>query len=430
MRKMTLIIALFLLAVLTLSACNTLEDIAPTSYGEWEGNYIYKGNSRSKTTGEDYEILVTSIDINGDSIQATDTDCRYVGDDVYMCMAYGESGSSLIKYNIADKNAETLFVGDDTFISCGIRYLFDDFIVLLCPQIVNERRWFAIDYDGNIIDEGGIIGQTQFFNDYVVRQNGTNLEYKAWGETAYKAFSCDYERSIRTYPISQSNGRFYIRNFFFVQNENEYNTVNTGMSVYDIETGNTATLLQASATQNLNMIGGNHFILSKPQLFVYGGDLPGYAWMNYNCVLYKINSDLTTEEVFVFDENKDFTKYAIVDGYVNFTATNLAVKDSIFRKEGETLYEKYYLNLDSYKLSRGTYSSASSVDIDADSHYCGDYCYYIDTKSIGMWSMEYYYLVRKNTITDLTETMQFSGGKYCIEMFGHPYFDFDAIRSY
>ena len=45
------------LATLFLSACEdpTFEELIPESYGAWEGNYIYRGNVRSKTTGENPE---------------------------------------------------------------------------------------------------------------------------------------------------------------------------------------------------------------------------------------------------------------------------------------------------------------------------------------------------------------------------------------
>ena len=61
--------ALFLILLLILSllpACDCvtgLEDLIPAldSYAEWDGNYMYRGNVRVKTTGEDVEFLLPEI---------------------------------------------------------------------------------------------------------------------------------------------------------------------------------------------------------------------------------------------------------------------------------------------------------------------------------------------------------------------------------
>ena len=57
------------LAITTFSGCKNVYDYKPESYGEWEGNYIYKGNYRSKTTGEDGEVLVSEVVYEGNTYQ-------------------------------------------------------------------------------------------------------------------------------------------------------------------------------------------------------------------------------------------------------------------------------------------------------------------------------------------------------------------------
>ena len=53
---------IFLLLILSLSGCLKTEDIIPSEdYGTWDGNYIYYDNYRSKTTGEDEELLFETI---------------------------------------------------------------------------------------------------------------------------------------------------------------------------------------------------------------------------------------------------------------------------------------------------------------------------------------------------------------------------------
>lgn len=56
MRKIVAAFSAFVLAVGCLSALSGCRpDYIPDGFGEWDGNYIYKGNVRSKTTGEDGE---------------------------------------------------------------------------------------------------------------------------------------------------------------------------------------------------------------------------------------------------------------------------------------------------------------------------------------------------------------------------------------
>lgn len=44
-----------------------VEDILPSleEYGEWDGNYMYRGNVRAKTSGEDEQLLIPEITYNG-----------------------------------------------------------------------------------------------------------------------------------------------------------------------------------------------------------------------------------------------------------------------------------------------------------------------------------------------------------------------------
>ena len=49
------------LAITTFSGCEQVSDFIPEAYGEWDGNYVYRENYRSKTTGEDGEVLVSEV---------------------------------------------------------------------------------------------------------------------------------------------------------------------------------------------------------------------------------------------------------------------------------------------------------------------------------------------------------------------------------
>ena len=121
--------ALFAFAALCVSACQTMEDVIPETYGEWEQNYLYRGNGRTKTTGEDYEKLVETVEIDGASYNAIYClDSKIHGDDMYMLLVCQKGGEDLtvryytgggwkyrldvvhclVSYNIKDKTQKLL----------------------------------------------------------------------------------------------------------------------------------------------------------------------------------------------------------------------------------------------------------------------------------------------------------------------------------
>jgi len=61
-------VALVLIVLPGCDCITTVEDLTPdpSEYCEWDGNYIYRGNMRAKTTGEDVELLLSSVEINGE----------------------------------------------------------------------------------------------------------------------------------------------------------------------------------------------------------------------------------------------------------------------------------------------------------------------------------------------------------------------------
>jgi hypothetical protein len=86
--------SLFALGTICVSACQSMEDIIPETYGEWDGNYLYRGNGRTKTTGEDYEQLVKTVEIDGKTYKAWHcVDSEVHEDDLYMILACMEEGT-------------------------------------------------------------------------------------------------------------------------------------------------------------------------------------------------------------------------------------------------------------------------------------------------------------------------------------------------
>lgn len=122
MKKIIVIIMLVLLSF-ALVGCKSYEDYIPLeeAYGSWDGNYIYYGNVRCKTTGEDEQLLVEEIYYNEqiykiDSLQKFD----YINNDIYMIMSFNNENDQYInvflKYDIMNKAVEILFVEEENYI--------------------------------------------------------------------------------------------------------------------------------------------------------------------------------------------------------------------------------------------------------------------------------------------------------------------------
>ena len=111
MKEKSKIVSLLLaICFLGMTSCQSLYDIAPKSYGEWDGNYIYCGNVRCKTTGEEDDYLIETLEKDGVAYTVMETtDCLYEGDDIYMCLQLQQSDdeetytSCLARYDIKAK---------------------------------------------------------------------------------------------------------------------------------------------------------------------------------------------------------------------------------------------------------------------------------------------------------------------------------------
>ncbi len=109
MKKLfSLILVLFLCSAVIFSSGCTLdvEELLPSpeEYGEWDGNYIYRGNVRAKTTGEDEELCVPEIKYEEEIYELTyspdQIDFLYIDDNTILIFA------KRLSPRINDKNLE------------------------------------------------------------------------------------------------------------------------------------------------------------------------------------------------------------------------------------------------------------------------------------------------------------------------------------
>ena len=191
-RLLTIGLSIFLaMGVACVAACQSMGDIVPEEYGEWDNNYVYRGNGRSKTTGEGYEQLVESVEIDGKAHKVLAcADSEIKGDTMYMILACQKEGKAapaiayskevwerevdllycLVEYNIQAKTQQLLTTdlvveedGKEYFYRpARIEAVLDEHIVMMAYRekveyIYNglscyEKVWYTLDLDGNMLD--------------------------------------------------------------------------------------------------------------------------------------------------------------------------------------------------------------------------------------------------------------------------------------
>lgn len=167
------VIATMLASVLTFgvlgTGCqihNSFDSLVPDTYGAWENHYIYRGNVRSKTTGEDATYLVTHVVEDGKTYKVESClDSDILGDDIYLCLSLSEPDGNgletkfaLVCYNIKDKTQETLMLDYTYQDEGGTTYTYHPYSIDTLygdSQIVlyGQREGIALDKYGQEIPQ-------------------------------------------------------------------------------------------------------------------------------------------------------------------------------------------------------------------------------------------------------------------------------------
>ena len=437
-----------LFSCFALSGCKDVYDYKPESYGEWDGNYVYSGNYRSKTTGEDGERLVSEVvdegityqvELNNRNYSENSYTFYYYGDFIYLVMN-GEAVDEdlekkekrfLVRYNLKEKTQETVLAETEELFE-GISYVNDERIVLL-----DDERWYAVDFNGNLIEENFPGTRTTVLNqEYLV--------YKSYpdGEIMYRSFANPLEYKIMDGVISL-NYRYY-----YIENENQKGILicntNDGALIYDfwffdLET-NTLHTIAENYNQKLRWVGDDYkyFITYEMGLVEWtekGSSCAGVqeksATISLNCKMYTVDyENYSIREVYKFPRERNCTQVNILnDGKIYVTQTWF--EDYKFLKnDGGKAYARYRFDTESETfslVSEEEYDELFDQPSQGEWVVCGEYEYYQTVKYVPlMMGRSYAYsLVRTDGVK--TETMQFFtsrgkesdleiGARACFEM--------------
>lgn len=129
------------------------EDLVPEAYGEWDGNYIYRGNVRSKTTGEDAKYLVQNVEIGGISYSVVScNDYDVVENMMYLTLTVSDTNYSncLVSYDVNAQEQTLIFHKFKNEVDVSGYYEYEmNYVEQVFENgdiLVNGmRRWYGID---------------------------------------------------------------------------------------------------------------------------------------------------------------------------------------------------------------------------------------------------------------------------------------------
>lgn len=213
-------------ALMNMAACKnpasgatnvSFDELVPEKYGEWDGNYVYCGNVKSKTTGESVETLVQSVTLGEETYSVRTCDSYVVyGNTIYMSLSVqSRNDACIVAYDVSTQSQKTLSYTqrketDVPGLLVEYEPYYVDFVLSENEIVLGGRRSYvwAEDNSGKDIPEGydskfvrvmidrdGEIMQTDdgkyddftcvddgYYEDYVSTQKGSFLYAAVWGE--------------------------------------------------------------------------------------------------------------------------------------------------------------------------------------------------------------------------------------------------------
>ena len=175
--KRILTLLFIFLLIFTISSCVSYEEIKPSEsdYASWDGNYIYYGNKRCKTTGENEEILIEEVKYEGNNYYIVEAlDYCFNDNNIYFIFSaktlknLEEFNSTLfVKYIIKTKTYEVLGVGDKTsYISIVKNFRNNIYLKVNSESSISDYLIFDTIKNTQVIIQN--VSKISFINDYVI----------------------------------------------------------------------------------------------------------------------------------------------------------------------------------------------------------------------------------------------------------------------
>lgn len=453
----------FLMGLICVS-CN-LEDFAPEKYGEWDGLYIYRGNAKAKTTGEDFQPLVETLVINEEQHRVIAcNDYFTVDSDIYMLLICQDADNPipqytddlsnkvefvhcLVKYNIENKTQEVLFV--EQKIACERQEYF------YRPVLIEEV------FDNRIIMEARVCLAENFIDDCIVNYKFISIDFSGELISAEESYSSKWERVSKEYLIkvdfnSQTSKveLYYRTNDFsepvlFLELEEdcgfEWNYVKQndveGVLIQYYKYVEGTSILEKLAFYNLKTktMSEPINVFKKAQLYGDGNFIKTYNrnkrvqyklsvsdtykhsdLVETDNMLYRIVYDqngISLQEMLDLKEDREVKIYAVLQDKVVFREIEYIDAVGCSSGGGKSTYYEY--NVDTGVKTKIGNNKAMALKEDYEVYYkkqggvqCGNYTYFLHDHELsgGLWgnlTSFVYTLKRINNQTNQVEAMQY-----------------------
>lgn len=375
-KKRVLLLLVFF--VFSLTSCKKLEDYLPEEYGTDNGHFLYSGNIKMTSSGDNINYILKEIVIDEVTYQLENysfnlnefnfivNQVYYYEDDIFYIIKT-LNNLYLVKYNFDDLNVEV--------IKCLNEFDEKTNIIMGLGNnlILDSSNWvYELNYEGEVIDKIALAGhRISFFeSEYVVVYNNEEIYFKSKTNNFNKIHEI-------INPGKYINIRDLSNNYFsFTENIDE----NMIYFIYDIDLNKIKFINDNSSGKEVYILDENYYISYDKFKRKYKNN---YRYYTKNNVLYKYINDEEKEETYKFSPKKDFMNdYYFADNKFYFIRKNSGVlklrnREGYFDLETKTLkYEKRPQHKLSYIYEDNSYKFHSVI------------------RTIGLMGPEYYFFLQ------------------------------------
>ena len=306
--KKIIFLFLTIFICLGITSCTKYEDIKPneSDYMAWDGNFIYKGNYKSRTNGENEKILIKYVEYEGHKYYVDLANYGYLNynNEIYFSFSTSSKkdekvdSSFIVKYSPKDKDYEVLFASPNELLYLYIEKVYNDYVFVryyVTEQMISDILYINVKtLEYNLIEN---VKSSSYFNSGILFVQDGYL--KAINPNTLEINSVIKYEKNHTYQF-YSNGdkvSIVINNLEFFSD----------LIIYDFNSKKLNTLLVSDDGYKIQFINNEYFITWSYNNYEMVSGISKKSTIDYkvNNKIYKVDYDnLTYELVYEFEKIK------------------------------------------------------------------------------------------------------------------------------
>lgn len=383
MKKIYFIIIMFFF-MLVLTSCMPV-NFSNLTHSDWDGNYIYYSNKRSKTTGDEEITLFDTVQyLNVEYDITYISNHSFIDENLYFVCALrndlnDSDCSAICKYNLKTKEINVLyFMNDNTLERVKEWQLNDNYLITGVKNYL--VRISLIDYSVKIIEN---IEDAMIYNNQIFFTKKGKLYFCNINDLQEQQIS-NYDNIYRFY-ITKNNGV----DIAIIHIVKDYQAK---ILIYELYSKKTYCIFTATNTSNYISVSEKHVIIGEintkeindyKENNPYKNKLYEYVYNGEKVVLNEIYSFPKQLHIIqAYEAKRGFlriTTYKSNDDYVKYYIYDIE------RKEFNTEIFNYHYRIGSEKIST--------------KYVSGEYTYYVEPIITDFYfiKLDYLYLKRKDS---------------------------------